>query len=113
MCVLDEGFCPATAAEDNDFCYRWLREGNRLLYEPALRVWHHDWRTADELREVYRRYGQGQGAFYAKHLRRGDLRMLGFLAKDLYGGARAATGAALLRQPERARAPLGLLRGIP
>src|SRR4051812_1829408 len=31
-------------AEDNDLCYRWLRSGHRLLYEPTLRVWHHDWR---------------------------------------------------------------------
>ena len=101
------------AAEDNDLCYRWLRRGNRLLYEPALEVWHHDWRSPAELRDVYRSYGRGQGAFYAKHLRRGDMRMIGFLGQDLYGAATATAGAAITRRPERAGAPLGLLRGLP
>ena len=107
----DTRFGPA--AEDNDLCYRWLQGGNRLLYEPVLRVWHHDWRSPAELRDVYRSYGRGQGAFYAKHLRQGDGRMLRFLAEDLYGAVRATAAATVGRQPQRARAPLGLLRGLP
>ena len=101
------------AAEDNDLCYRWLRAGNRLLYEPALRVWHHDWRSPDELRAVHRSYGEGQGLFYAKHLRRGDLRMVRFLAEDTWGIGKASVSAILRGQPEKAGAPLGLLRGLP
>ena len=62
----DERIVPS--AEDNDLCYRWLRSGRSLRYEPAMRVWHHDWRTPRELRSLYRRYGVGQGMFYAKHL---------------------------------------------
>ena len=62
------------AAEDNDFCYRWLRSGHRLLYEPSLRVWHHDWRSPEELKRLYRNYGRSQGVFFAKHLRQGDVR---------------------------------------
>ena len=41
------------SAEDNDLCYRWLRAGHRLRYEPALRVTHHDWRSAQELSKLY------------------------------------------------------------
>jgi GT2 family glycosyltransferase len=77
----DERF--TMAAEDNDFCYRWLSAGQTLRYEPRLRAWHHDWRTPLELRRLYARYANGQGQFYAKHLRAGDLRVLRFIASDL------------------------------
>ena len=60
------------AAEDNDFCYRWLKSGRALRYEPAMTVWHHDWRTPEQLVERYAEYAKGQGAFYAKHLSAGD-----------------------------------------
>lgn len=81
-----------TAAEDNDFCYRWLRAGYRLRYEPALVVHHHDWRTPDDLRKLYDRYWQEQGAFYAKHLLRRDFTMLRFIARDFYSAARRIAG---------------------
>ena len=67
----DERFGPEEAAEDNEFCYRWLKAGRRLRYEPALVVEHHDWRSPDELERLYVRYARGEGFFYAKHLRRG------------------------------------------
>lgn len=101
------------AAEDNDLCYRWLRAGNRLLYEPGLRVWHHDWRSSKELREVHRVYGDGQGLFYAKHLRQGDLRMLRFLAEDTWGVGKATVAALVRGEPRRAKGPWGFLRGMP
>jgi GT2 family glycosyltransferase len=90
------------AAEDNDLCYRWLKAGRCLRYEPALLVWHADWRPPDHMPALYARYGQGQGQFYAKHLRRRDWAVLRFLAWDLRG-----VGAAL-----RGVAPPGYLRGI-
>jgi len=70
-------------AEDNDFCYRWLRSGRRIRYEPDLIVWHHAWRTREEVVDQYRNYARAQGLFYAKHLRRRDPRMLFFLGLDL------------------------------
>jgi GT2 family glycosyltransferase len=87
------------AAEDNDLTYRWLRAGRRLVYHPDLVVWHHTWRTPAELNALYVGYGRAQGTFYAKHLRRGDLRMLRFIASDV-----VHTIAGLLA---------GLLRGKP
>jgi GT2 family glycosyltransferase len=87
-------------AEDNDLCYRWLRAGGRLRYEPDLVVCHHAWRTPDELDRQYFSYGRGQGIFYAKHLRRGDLRVARFLARDLYRGARGIAVRLVRRHSE-------------
>lgn len=109
----DTRFGPELPAEDGDFGYRWLRAGRGLRYEPSLRVWHHDWRSRDQLRELYRRYGRGQGAFYAKHLRTGDFAMLRFLFGDLYGATRTLASSVRRHQPELALAPLSILRGLP
>jgi GT2 family glycosyltransferase len=100
-------------AEDNDLCYRWLRAGRRLLYEPNLRVWHHDWRSREELKALYRNYGRSQGLFFAKHLRQGDLRMLQFMTGDVLGVARAMASAAVRRQPRRALPNWQMLAGLP
>ena len=64
----DERFGPEEAAEDNEFCYRWLRAGRPLRYEPSLAVEHHDWRSPDELERLYVRYARGEGYFYGIEL---------------------------------------------
>jgi len=103
-------------AEDDDFCYRWLRAGRRLRYEPVLVVWHHEWRSPAELRRLYRRYYRGQGLMHAKHLRSGDLSVLRFLASDLYQGARGQLAALVRGRPSwtdpRPRVWRGLLPGL-
>jgi GT2 family glycosyltransferase len=107
----DERF--ETAAEDNDFSYRWLRAGRRLRYEPDLIVWHHHWRGHEDLERLYVDYWRWQGVFYAKHLRRGDLTMVRFIARDLYQGARAM-GARILRgRPRWSDWRRGVMRGLP
>ena len=113
----DEQIIPS--AEDNDLCYRWLRSGRSLRYEPAMRVWHHDWRTPRELRSLYRRYGVGQGMFYAKHLAEGDRTMVRFVLRDLRGYGRAAARALVRgrRPPDWCEGtllglPVGLGRGL-
>jgi len=80
------------AAEDNDLCYRWLSSGRVLRYEPDLVVWHHDWRTPEELVKTHVGYARGQGAMYAKHLYAGDRRILRLLAWDLRHGLRSVLG---------------------
>jgi GT2 family glycosyltransferase len=77
--------------EDNDLCYRWLRAGQQLRYDPSLVVWHHGWRTRRELERQFRGYARSQGIFYAKHLRRRDFGVLRFLVRD---ARRAARGIA-------------------
>jgi GT2 family glycosyltransferase len=79
--AFDERF--ETAAEDNDLCYRWLKAGHCLRYEPSLIVWHRDWRTRDELQELHVRYWREQGRFYAKHLRRQDATVARLVLKDM------------------------------
>ena len=101
------------AAEDNDLCYRWLRSGRRLRFEPELVVWHHDWRSTEELEQLYARYARAQGALYAKHLLRGDRQMLRFLAADLARGARSVAGGIRHRRPRWRDERRFLLRGVP
>lgn len=100
-------------AEDNDFSYRWLTAGHAMRYEPALVVWHHDWRDREELTHLYRRYARAQGTFYAKHLRRGDMTMLRFIADDLYNGARGMAARLVRGRPPWADERQGILPGMP
>jgi GT2 family glycosyltransferase len=100
-------------AEDNDLSYRWLRAGRRIRYEPDFVVWHHDWRTREQLERLYVNYGIGQGMVYAKHLRRGDLAIARHLLRDLYAICRGLVARVVLGPRERADPRLGLLRGLP
>ena len=109
----DERFGPMEFAEDNEFCYRWLKAGHRLLYEPSLTVWHHDWRTPDELERLYVTYARGEGFLYAKHLRQRDLRILRFVARDLYWALRATASAVVRRRARWTDPRRATLRGLP
>jgi GT2 family glycosyltransferase len=91
------------AAEDNDLCHRWAKARRPLRYEPQLIVTHHDWRSEAEMAAVYARYARGQGAFYAKHLLRGDRDILRFVLSDLWRGTRPSM-ARILRRETAARA---------
>jgi hypothetical protein len=57
-----------------------------IVYEPALVVGHLAWRDGSELAATYRRYAHGQGCFYGKWLRRGDLFIAVRAARDLLRG---------------------------
>jgi GT2 family glycosyltransferase len=96
-------------AEDNDLCYRWTSAGRPMRYEPSLTVWHHGWRGPAELERVWLGYWRGQGAFYAKHLRRGDRSMLRAIARDLVAGVRATVA----RRPRWSDSRRSILRGLP
>jgi GT2 family glycosyltransferase len=87
------------AAEDNDLCYRWLADGRMLRYEPELVVWHHDWRSPAQLVRTHIGYARAQGAFYAKHLRARDRRVLPLLRWDLRHGLQSLVFGTLRRAP--------------
>ena len=106
----DEALSPA---EDNDLCYRWLRAGFPLRYEPSMIVWHHDWRTTTALDRLAVDYARGQGAFYGKHIRGGDLRMLAFAARDLVAGLRGTAAAWAHGRENGFDWRRGVLRGLP
>jgi GT2 family glycosyltransferase len=107
-------------AEDNDWAHRALSRGVPIVYAPEVAVTHHDHRDAAALAELEARYARGQGTFYGKHLRRGDLRIALRVARDLArapwrwlrgrvtgDAAAAASGRAWLRH-----LPAGLVAGL-
>jgi GT2 family glycosyltransferase len=55
-------------AEDNDYGFRLLAQGHRILYVPDAVVYHHGARAGRALVRLRWKYGSGQGGFYAKHL---------------------------------------------
>jgi GT2 family glycosyltransferase len=99
-------------AEDNDFCYRWLRSGQRIRYDPEFRIWHHAWRTPAELEAHYRGYARGQGILYAKHLRQRDFAIVHFLVRDTRRAARGVASRILRGRGEWPDARRALPRGV-
>jgi GT2 family glycosyltransferase len=79
------------AAEDNDFGFRLLEAGYRIVYVPEAILHHRAWRAGPEYPRVRWRYGRGKGAFYAKHLSASDRHMLKRARRDV--------GRRLLRSP--------------
>jgi glycosyltransferase involved in cell wall biosynthesis len=64
-------------AEDIDYIYRAFRLGACIAYLPQPLVYHdHGRRTEAEIRALKRTYVEGRGAFYAKHIARGDRQIL-------------------------------------
>jgi GT2 family glycosyltransferase len=109
----DERFGPDEAAEDNEFCYRWLKGGGGIRYEPSFIVSHHDWRSPGELEQLYVRYARGQGFFYAKYLRLGDRTMLRWIGRDLYWALRGSAAAVVKRRERWVDPRRGIVRGLP
>jgi GT2 family glycosyltransferase len=101
------------SAEDNDLSYRWLRAGLRIRYEPDFAVWHHDWRTREQLERLYVGYGIGQGMVLGKHLRRGELAVLPHLGAAVYWSFRAVVARLVRGAGARPDPRLGMLRGLP
>jgi GT2 family glycosyltransferase len=71
------------SAEDNDFGFRLLRAGYRIVYEPGAVLEHRAWRSKEDYVRLRWRYGRGNGAYYAKHLAPGDWRMLGRMRAEV------------------------------
>ena len=104
----DERF--GSVAEDVDLCYRWLRAGGRLRYDPNLVVWHHDWRTDAQLEKLYRGYWRGMGVFYAKHLHHPDRIVMQLLALSLFRVLRGTVRRLVRGRSEARSTPPGLAR---
>ena len=72
------------AAEDNDFAYRLLQAGYRIMSEPDAFVFHRAWRDRRTYLPLRWRYGRGQGGYLAKHLSRTDSFMLRRLVRTTW-----------------------------
>jgi len=92
-----------SAADDNDMGYRLLLAGCEVRHVPQAVVLHRAWRSKAGLLRLRWNYGRGKGAFYAKHVRRGDAFMLRRLTADLRRRALRALRA-LPRSPRSAAA---------
>ena len=103
---------PLRNAEDNDIAYRWLRAGYRILYRPAITVWHNGWRSREGIWSLKWDYGVGQGAFYAKHALAGDLHLAGRFVRDSARLARHSVTSLLRADPFSSRGNATFLIGL-
>jgi GT2 family glycosyltransferase len=71
------------SAEDNDFGFRLLEAGYRIMYVPEAVLYHRAWRAQGALVKLRWNYGIGRGAFYAKHLHLKDHYMLRRMYADV------------------------------
>lgn len=77
---------PLHSSEDTDFVYRAFGqvEGIRIVYDPAIVVYHDHGRTTREsVADLMGRYKIGRGALYAKHLSAGRYSVLRLLYAQL------------------------------
>jgi GT2 family glycosyltransferase len=111
----DESLGPGTdapAAEDNDLGYRLLRAGVPIRYLPTMVVTHRSWRKGVDQVKLFRSYGVGQGAFYGKHLHRGDLHMAARMARNILDTGRDLGGAILLGRRQDVLSTWAFARGL-
>lgn len=89
--------------EDNDFCFRLLETGHRIVYEPNAVVYHRAWRPESDYVGVRWRYGRGQGGFYGKHLQLRDPYILRQLTRHVVN----CCGEAVRELPRHPRLAVG------
>jgi GT2 family glycosyltransferase len=97
--------------EDNDYCFRLLEAGYRIVYEPRAVVHHRAWRPAHEYVATQWRYGRGQGGFYAKHMRLRDPYILGQFTRHVINSSGEAVRQAR-RDPRVAAGNAAYAAGI-
>jgi glycosyltransferase involved in cell wall biosynthesis len=74
---------PLKSSQDYDLQYRAYIAGSTIAYRPEVVVDHYGLRTPEQWPVTDRAYGTGDGAFYAKHIRCGDLYAVRLLAGHL------------------------------
>jgi glycosyltransferase involved in cell wall biosynthesis len=75
---------PLKSSQDYDFQYRVYRAGAVVLLSPTVKVDHYGLRNyTDQWPATLRAYGFGDGAFYLKHVRCGDVFALRLLVGQL------------------------------
>ncbi|HEX2034415.1 MAG TPA: glycosyltransferase family A protein [Chloroflexota bacterium] len=74
---------PLKSSQDFDFQYRAYLAGATVLLCPEVRVDHYGLRSNEEWPATLRAYGIGDGAFYWKHVRCGDVFAFSLLLRRL------------------------------
>jgi glycosyltransferase involved in cell wall biosynthesis len=99
---------PLRSSQDFDLQYRVYRAGLVTLLEPQVIVRHYGIRPEEDWDRTLAAYGAGQGGFYMKHIRCGDLRAARMLLREILSdGSRAALKPLFGRPHSRA-----YLRGL-
>ncbi len=73
---------PLRSSQDFDLAYRTYRAGSVILLRPEVTLLHDGRREPEDWPAVLRNYGIGDGAFYSKHVRCGDVYALGLLIRQ-------------------------------
>lgn len=71
---------PLRSSQDFDLQYRVYRAGGTILLDPTVTVDHYGVRRGDQTPATLEAYGIGDGAFYFKHVRCGDIYALSLLS---------------------------------
>jgi GT2 family glycosyltransferase len=108
----DEHSSLRLAGEDNEWAYRALRSGVRIVYVPTVVVSHLAWQEPGDVAALYRRYARGQGSFYGKYLRRGDLFIARRALRDLVRAPWLLLRGAASRNPNLIAMGRGEITGI-
>lgn len=77
------GGAPLRSSQDFDLQFRAYRAGAIVVLAPDVAVDHYGLRTAKQWPATLMAYGFGDGAFYFKHVRCGDVYALSLLARRL------------------------------
>ncbi len=103
---------PLRSSQDFDLAYRTYRAGSMILLRPEVTLLHEGWREAEDWPKVLRNYGIGDGAFYSKHVRCGDMYALYLLVQQIWRHAVRITLKPLLRRRHNPDYLAGFLVGI-
>lgn len=106
---------PLKSSQDSDFQYRLYRAGATVLLSPSVKVDHYGLRNYDQQwPATLRAYGFGDGAFYFKHVRCGDIFALGLLLRQLSRMVvrEGLSWLGVRRRPSRAEYVRSCLAGI-
>ncbi len=89
---------PLRSSQDFDFAYRIYLASLAILLVPEVKVDHYGTRTHQQWPATVVAYGIGDGAFYSKHIRCGDLFALRLLGKVLARSAASQLKSLLLKR---------------
>jgi GT2 family glycosyltransferase len=103
---------PLRSSQDFDFQYRVYKNGLETLLEPNVIIDHYGIRTSVEWPKTVFAYGIGNGGFYMKHVRCGDVFAAWLLARHGFQTALRAAASVLHRRPSWSIYPRALIRGM-
>jgi GT2 family glycosyltransferase len=104
---------PLRSSQDFDLAYRTYRAGSVILLSPDVTLLHDGRREAEDWDDLLLNYGVGDGAFYSKHVRCGDVYALSLLVRRLSNRAGRAAAKTILRRTNQDRPYLkGMFVGI-